>query len=178
MTANVFRAAVHTLRRCLPTSKPLPTTVAKVDLDRFMGTWFEVARLPNLEADAFGQRGVDVTANYGKRPDGQISVQTISYNANARMRRTEVNGAARPTNPGRSQLLLTFYGVIRGRLWVVGLDKDYRWALMGTPSRRRLWLMARSPRLPPADYDRAMAIAAERGYDTARVRPTPQSSAD
>jgi apolipoprotein D and lipocalin family protein len=142
-----------------------------------MGTWFDVARLPNLEADGFGQRGVDVTATYVKRPDGRISVQTVSYNANARMRRTEVNGTVQPTNPGRSQLLLKFYGVIRGRLWMVGLDEDYRWALMGSPSRLRLWLIARSPRLPPADYDRAMAIAAAQGYDAARVRPTPQSSA-
>jgi apolipoprotein D and lipocalin family protein len=146
MIANVFRAMAHTGRRWLPSFKSPPATVAEVDLDRFVGTWFEVARLPNLEADGFGQRGVDVTATYGKRPDGRISVQTISYNASARMRRTQVNGTVRPTNPGRSQLLLTFYGVIRGRLWVVGLDKDYRWALMGTPSRRRLWLIARSPR--------------------------------
>ncbi len=55
-------------------------------------------------------------------------MQTVSYNA-ARMRRTEVNGTVRPTNPGRSQLLLTFYRVIRGRLWIIGLDHDYRWAL-------------------------------------------------
>ncbi len=142
-----------------------------------MGIWFEVARLPNLEADGFGQLGVDVTATYEKRPDGTISVQTVSYNAKALMRRTEVNGTVRPTNPGGSQLLLTFYRVIRGRLWIIGLDHDYRWALMGTPSRRRLWLISRSPRLAQAEYDRAMAIAAAHGYDAGRVRPTPQSRA-
>jgi len=159
------------------TSKLPPTTVAEVDLNRLMGIWFEVARLPNLEADGFGQRGLDVTATYEKRPDGAIGVQTVSYNAKARMRRNEVNGTVRPTNAGGSQLLLTFYRVIRGRLWVIGLDHDYRWALIGTPSRRRLWLISRSPRLAQADYDRAMAIAAGQGYDTARVRPTPQSRA-
>jgi apolipoprotein D and lipocalin family protein len=177
MIANAFRATVHTVRRWFAGSKPPPSAVAEVDLDRFMGSWFEVARLPNLEADGFGQLGVDVTASYGRRPDGSISVRTVSYNAKARMRRTEVNGTVRPTNPGRSQLLLTFYRVIRGRLWVIGLDDDYRWALMGTPSRRRLWLISRSPRLPQADYDRALAIAAAQGYDAARVRPTPQSGA-
>jgi len=113
---------------------------------------------------------------YEKRPDGRINVQTVSYKA-ARMRRTEVNGTVRPTNPGRSQLLFTCYRVIRGRLWIIGLDNDDRWALMGTPSRRRLWLIARSPRLAQAEYDRAMAIAAAQGYDAARVRPTPQSRA-
>jgi apolipoprotein D and lipocalin family protein len=159
------------------TSKLPPATVAEVDLNRLMGIWFEVARLPNLEADGFGQLGVDVTATYEKRPDGTIGVQTVSHNARARMRRTEVNGTVRPMNAGGSQLLLTFYRVIRGRLWIIGLDHDYRWALMGTPSRRRLWLISRSPRLAQAEYDRAMAIAAGQGYDAARVRPTPQSRA-
>jgi apolipoprotein D and lipocalin family protein len=177
MFAETLRAMADIVTRSFHASKLPPATVAEVDLDRLMGTWFEVARLPNLEADGFGQRGVDVTATYEKRADGTISVQTVSYNANARMRRTEVNGTVRPTNPGQSQLLLTFYRVIRGRLWIIGLDHDYRWALMGTPSRRRLWLIARSPRLAQADYDRAMAIAAGQGYDVARVRPTPQSRA-
>ncbi len=114
--------------------------MAEIDLDRLVGSWFEVARLPNLEADGFGQQGVDVTAPYEKRSDSTIRVQTVSHNANAGMRRTEVNGTVRPTNPGRSQVLLTFYRVIRGRLCVIGLDHDYRWALMGTPSRRRVRL--------------------------------------
>ena len=141
-----------------------------------MGTWFEVARLPNLEADGFGQRCVDVTATYGKRPDGRISVQTVSYNANAGMRRSQVNGTARPADPGGSRLVVMFYRLICGELWVVGLDPDYRWALMGTPTRRRLWLISRTPRLGPAEYDRAMGIAAAQGYDAASVRPTPQSA--
>jgi apolipoprotein D and lipocalin family protein len=171
MTASAFRATADTAQRWFSTSKPPPTTVAEIDLDRFMGSWFEVARLPNLEADGFGQRGVDVTVTYQKRPDGTISVRTVSYNAKARMRRTEVNGTVRPTNPGQSQLLLTFFHVIRGRLWVVALDEEYRWALMGTPSRRRLWLISRSPRLAEADDGRAMAIAVEQGYDAARSQP-------
>jgi apolipoprotein D and lipocalin family protein len=177
MFTDIFRAMADAVRLSFHTSKLPPATVAEVDLDRLMGIWFEVARLPNLEADGFGQRGVDVTATYEKRPDGTIGVQTVSYNAKARMRRTEVNGTVRPTNLGRSQLLLTFYRVIRGRLWIIGLDQDYRWALMGTPSRRRLWLISRSPRLDPAEYDRAISIAAAQGYDAARVRPTPQSRA-
>ncbi len=177
MFADTFRGKADIVRLSFHTSKLPTATVAEVDLDRLMGVWFEVARLPNLEADGFGQRGVDVTVTYEKRPDGTISVQTVSYNAKARMRRTEVKGTVRPTNPGRSQLLLTFYRVIRGRLWVIGLDHDYRWALMGTPSRRRLWLISRSPRLALADYDGAMSIAAAQGYDAARVRPTPQSRA-
>jgi apolipoprotein D and lipocalin family protein len=118
-----------------------------------------------------------VNVTYTKRPDSRIRVQTVSYNANAGMRRTEVNGRVRSANAGGSTLVLTFFTLIRADLWVVGLDPEYRWALMGTPSRRRLWLIARTLRLDPIEYDRAMAIAAAQGYDAARVRPTPQDRA-
>ena len=120
---------------------------------------------------------MDVTATYTKRADGLIGVQTASCNAAAAMRRTVVNGTARPVNPGGSKLLLTFYRVVKGDHWIVGLDPNYRWSLVGTPSRRRLWLMSRTPRLDPAEYERALAVAAAQGYDAARVRPTAQSAA-
>lgn len=174
----MIQRAYFVLRGLLPNRfgkrQPPPETVARVDLDRLMGTWFEVARLPNLEADGPGQCSVDVTATYARHADGGITVQTVAYNARAGMRRSEVNGRLRPADPSGSKLILRFFKLIRGDLWVLGLDSEYRWALMGTPSRRRLWLIARAPRIASDDYDRAMAIAAAQGYDTARVRPTRQ----
>ncbi len=108
MLADISRGLADIERLSFHTSKRPPATVAEVDINRLIGTWFEVARLPKLQANGFGQRGVDVTATYEKRPDGTIGVQTVSYKAKARMRRTEVNGTARPTNPSRLQRLLTF----------------------------------------------------------------------
>lgn len=175
MIKDIVVALRNTLSGGSTASRHPPATVARVDLDRLLGTWLEVARLPNLEADGFGRRSVNVSATYAKRPDGRITVQTVSYNANARLRRTEVKGLVQPANAGASKLVLTFFNLIRGDLWVIGLDPEYRWALMGTPSRRRLWLIARAPRLDPVEYARAMAIAAAQGYDAARVRPTPHS---
>ncbi|ESQ13975.1 MAG: hypothetical protein N838_00800 [Thiohalocapsa sp. PB-PSB1] len=170
-----------TLHNLLPgsISKPRdpPETVAQVDLDRLLGTWFEVARLPNLEADGPRQHSVNVTATYAKRPDGHIRVQTAAHNAKARMRRTEVNGMVYPADPSGSKLILKFFKLIRGDLWVIGLDPEYRWALMGTPSRKRLWLIARTPFIQPDDYEQAMAIATAQGFNTARVRPTQQQVA-
>jgi apolipoprotein D and lipocalin family protein len=154
-----------------------PATVAQVDLDRLLGTWFEVARLPNLEADGPGQHSVNVTATYAKRPDGGLTVQTVGCNAKARMRRSEVSGTVQPADPSGSKLILRFFKLIRGDLWVIGLDPEYRWVLTGTPSRRRLWLIARAPRIAAEDYERAMAIAAAQGFDAARVRRTEQEVA-
>lgn len=175
---RMIKNALLALRRLLPggLGKPRqpPTTVARVDLDRLLGTWFEVARLPNLEADGPWQCSVNVTATYTKHPDGGISVQTAADNAKARMRRSEVKGTVHPADASGSKLILRFFKLIRGDLWVIGLDPDYRWALMGTPSRKRLWLIARTPRLEAEAFQQAMAIADAQGYDAARVRPTAQ----
>jgi apolipoprotein D and lipocalin family protein len=177
----MIKPPLSTLRALLPglLGKPRqpPATVARVDLDRLLGTWYEVARLPNLEADGPWQDSVNVTATYTKRPDGRIRVQTVAHNAKARMRRSEVNGSVHPADPSGSKLILRFFKLIRGDLWVIGLAPDYRWALMGTPSRKRLWLIARAPRIEPDDFDQAMAIAVAQGYDAARVRPTRQQVA-
>ncbi len=136
-----------------------------------------MARLPNLEADGPGQLSVDVTATSEKRPDGQITVCTAARNAKAEMRRTEVKGLADPADLSGAKLILRFFKLIRGKLWMIGLDPEYRWALMGTPSRRRLWLIARAPSVEPDNYDRAMAIADAQGFDVTRVRRTQQQDA-
>jgi apolipoprotein D and lipocalin family protein len=73
---------------------------------------------------------------------------------------------------------LRFFKLSRGDLWVIGLDPNYRWALTGTPSRRRLWLIARDRCIDPADYAQAMDIAAARGFDAARVKSTEHNELD
>ncbi len=169
------------LRNALPgvgtASRRPPETVETVDLERLLGTWFEVARLPSLESDSPWQRAVNVTATYAKGADGRITVHTVSYNAKARLRRSEVKGTVQPADSSNAKLVLKFFKLIRGDLWIIGLDPDYQWALMGTPSRKRLWLIARAPSIDTADYDQAVAIATAQGYDAARLQPTAQGVA-
>lgn len=175
MIADMFLALRNAFRRGKTSDNP-PATVANVDIDRYLGTWFEVARQPNPEEDGYGRRCVDVTATYARRPDGSVDVLNVAYNANAAMRRTSVHGWARAVDATGAKLVVTFFRFFKGDYWVLGLDPEYRWALVGTPRRRRLWLLARSPRLDGADYDRALAIAAGQGYDPALIVRTPQSA--
>lgn len=176
MIADIILAVRNACFRGAPSGPP-PATVAKVDLDRYLGTWFEVARLPNPEEDGFGRRSVNVTATYTRLPNGSVDVLNEAYNANAAMRRTSVHGWARPVDATGAKLVVTFFQLFKGDYWVLGLDPGYRWALVGTPRRRRLWLLSRSPQLEASEYDRALAIAAAQGYDPARIVPTPQSAA-
>lgn len=151
MIANMLLAVRNAVLRHRAAALP-PATVAKVDLDRYLGTWFEVARLPNPEEDGFGRRCVDVTATYARRRDGRVDVLNVAYDANRAMRRSSVHGSARAVDASGAKLVVTFFHLFGGDYWVLGLDPEYRWALVGTPGRRRLWLLARTPRLAPAEY--------------------------
>ena len=63
-----------------------------------------------------------------------------------------------------------------GDYWVLGLDPEYRWAVVGTPDREYLWILARSPDLPDADYQAALSIAASQGFDITRTARTPHDA--
>jgi len=153
-----------------------PATVAQVDLPGPAHGGSDGKLGDTVAADGPGQHSVNVTATYAKRPDGGLTVQTVGRNAKARMRRSEVTGTVHPADPSGSKLILRFFKLIRGDLWVIGLDPEYRWVLTGTPSRKRLWLIARAPHIEAEAYDQAMAIAAAQGFDAARVKRTEQQA--
>lgn len=152
-------------------SRPPLATVPSVDLSRYAGRWYEIAKYPN-----FFQRNCagNTTAEYSARPDGKLGVVNQSIGKNGK--RMNVTGTATVV-PGsnNSRLKVSFGGPISGAYWVIGLDeKNYSWAVVGHPSRQFLWILAREPKLPAATYQKILALVAERGYDPGRLEPTPQ----
>ncbi len=115
-------------------------TVAEVDLARYAGKWYEVAAFP-----MFFQRQCvgDTTAEYGLRPDGDISVRnrcrTESGFDEATARAWAVEGS------GNARLKVQFFWPFRADYWVIGLDDGYRWAVVGNPERKYLWILSRTP---------------------------------
>jgi len=176
MIGDLLRAIVNSLRRTRPAG-PLPATVASVDLQRYLGSWYEVARVPNPEQDGGGRRSVDVIATYSLRRDGRIDVRNAARDAGSGLRARSIHGYARAMDATGAKLKVTFFHLFGGDYWVLGLDPDYRWALVGTPSRRRLWVLSRTPALAAADFDRVLSIAEGAGYERSRIVPTPQSAA-
>jgi apolipoprotein D and lipocalin family protein len=75
---------------------------------------------------------------------------------------------------GNARLRVTFFWPFYGDYWVIGLDPDSRWAVVGSPGRDYLWVLSRTPALPASDYAAAVAAAAAQGFDVARLQPTPQ----
>jgi apolipoprotein D and lipocalin family protein len=141
--------------------------VAQVDLQRYAGRWYEIAAYPMV----FQRQCVgDTTAEYALRPDGRIGVlnrcRTASGHSHAQAVAWPVEGS------GNAKLKVSFFWPFRADYWVIGLADDYRWAVVGDPGRRYLWVLARTPEMAPADLERAREAARMQGYDLAPLRAT------
>jgi apolipoprotein D and lipocalin family protein len=151
---------------------PPVQAVPSVDLARYGGKWYEIAAFP-----MFFQRQCvgDTTAEYALRPDGEVDVtnrcRTEDGFDEARARAWAVEGG------GNARLKVQFFWPFRGDYWVIGLDRDYRWAVVGNPERKYLWILSRTPRLPPDQLEVALASAREQGFDLAKLRYTKQGAA-
>ncbi|WP_424812529.1 lipocalin family protein [Roseococcus sp. YIM B11640] len=159
--------ALFLLAACGSQPPAPPTTVASVDLARYSGRWHEVARLPQRFQDSSSLRCEEVTATYQPAAGGEISVLNECVNAldPARPRRMALGSAYPVAGSQNARLKVTFFWPFYGDYWVLGLDPDYRWAVVGTPDRRNLWILSRTPELPPAEMERALGIARAQGYD-------------
>ena len=151
-------------------SRPLPT-VAQVDLERYLGRWYEIARYENsFETDCVG-----VTATYGRQPDGTISVTNRCLIKSLNGEESLAEGSARVVDPAtNAKLAVTFFWPFEGDYWVIGLADDYSWALVGEPSGRYLWVLARTPQLTPALKTELVSRLDAMGYNTKALHWTLQ----
>jgi apolipoprotein D and lipocalin family protein len=143
--------------------------VPKVDLARYAGKWFEIAAFP-----MFFQRQCigDTTAEYRLTPDGEV---TVTNRCRTDDGFDEARGTATVVEGGNNaRLKVSFLWPFRSDYWVVGLDPDYRWAVVGNPNRSYLWVLSRSAHLSPELLDAALKSAAAQGYELARLRYTRQ----
>ena len=164
-------------RRHAMANHPELATVPRVDIQRYMGTWYEIARLPMRHEP---EDATDVTATYTLKDDGKVEV------CNRMRRRGEVEealGEASAIDDSASRLEVSFLPAglrwipfTKGDYWIIGLEPDYSVALVGSPDREYLWLLARTPRIEPATREHYLAIARGQGFDLAPLIDTPQSA--
>lgn len=140
-------------------------TVAHVDLQRYVGLWHEVAKIPNrFQKQCL--RGT--TAQYTLRPDGRITVLNSCIKADGRADQAE--GLARVVDTATgAKLKVSFVSFLGwrpfwGDYWVIGLDPGYRWAVVGTPNRKYGWVLAREPQLDAATLEQVFTILEASGY--------------
>ena len=148
-----------------------PSTVPALDLDRYQGTWYELASFPT-----FFQRGcTGTTATYTLLPRGQLEVINRCRKGSLDGREVVARGRARQPDPSRpGELEVSFFRPFWADYWVIDLDPGYQWAIVGTPERDNLWLLSRTPTVPAEVYEDLVARAAAEGFDTSLLERTVQ----
>jgi apolipoprotein D and lipocalin family protein len=164
---------VSVLTGCAAVPKdPLPT-VPNVDLRRFMGDWYVIAHIPTfIEKDAW-----DAVERYELAPDGTIAT-TFTFREGAfdgEAKRYTPRGFVRDT-VNNSTWGMQFIWPVKAEFLISYLDADYTQTVIARNARDYVWIMARTPTIPAADYDRLVALLAGWGYDTSRLRKVPQRS--
>jgi apolipoprotein D and lipocalin family protein len=159
---------------CASPQPPL-AVVDEVDLDRYLGRWYEIASFPQRF-----QRGcVASTATYTRRDDGRIGVvnECRDGSFDGEPRRAEGVAWVADEEESRAKLKVQFFWPFRGDYWIIELDPEYRYAAVGHPSRDYLWILARTPALDPDLYRELSAGLEAQGYDLTRLKLTPQPPA-
>jgi len=153
-----FAAAVFAVST--PAKAPPLAVVAQLDLARYIGTWHEIARLP-----MYFQRHCarDTTATYTRNND---EIRVFNRCLDEDGKELSATGRARVSGEGSpAKLEVSFFWPFWADYWVIALDEDYRWALVGEPRRRYLWLLARDPKMDRAQAEAILAKAHDAGYD-------------
>lgn len=148
------------------------TSVEPFNLDRYIGQWHEIAHLPV----SFQKKCVaDVTASYRRHADGRISVLNRCRTADGDM--IEAVGTARTVagHPGRLQVRfapewLSWLPWVWADYWVIALDPDYQWAMIGEPERKYLWILSRTPDMPRTQLEALKSRATAMGYELESLR--------
>lgn len=146
-------------------AKALPTA-ASVNLDRYVGLWYEIARLPN----SFEENCEGVTAEYARRADGLLSVVNTCREGAPDGESRVATGRARVVDTTtNAKLKVSFFGPFWGDYWILWLAEDYSVSLVGEPSGRYLWILSRTPTLTPEVRAEALKRLEGYGYDIAKL---------
>lgn len=170
MTAVVLATACAFARAHAQTTLP-NEPVSQLDVKRYLGRWHEIAHLPMF----FQRQCVDtVTATYSALPDGTVRVQNACRTRDGKMDSAE--GVGRPTGKAQGALQVRFAPAwlnwlpwVWADYWVLDVDEDYRWAMVGSPSRRYLWLLSREPGMSRAQFGALRHRAEQRGYPVEKL---------
>ena len=146
-------------------------TVEHVDVSRYMGTWYEIAKFPQ----SFEKGLVGVTATYSLLPNGKVRVINRGYkndfNGKLKVARGKAWIADKSAN---AKLKVSFFWPFAGDYWILELGKDYEYAVVGDQSRKYLWILARKPQMDESVYLELLQSIKEKGFDISRLEKNPQ----
>jgi apolipoprotein D and lipocalin family protein len=150
------------------------STVPDVDLNRYMGTWYEIARFPH----SFEKNLAGVTATYTLRGDGKIDVLNQGYLDSLVGKHKTARGKAKIPDPGQpGRLKVSFFLFFYADYFILELDRDnYQWAMIGSSSPDYFWILCREPVMDEDLYRELLRKAEQRGYDLRRIQKVQQKN--
>jgi len=146
--------------------------VQDLDISRYLGVWYEIARLPT----SFEKGLVGVTATYTLRDDGNINVLNQGYKNSLDGKLKKAAAIAKiPDKNQPAKLKVYFFLFFGGDYYILDLDRDnYQYALVGVPSRKMLWILSRTPQMDEEIYRQLVQKAQSLGFNTEMLYKTPQ----
>lgn len=154
-----------------PVGNPrVPEPARQVSLQAYLGRWYEIARY-----EQSFQKGCEgVTADYSLKPSGKLAIVNTCRDPDGRIRQAKALAYVVP-DTGNTKLKVSFFGPFYiGNYWILDHAEDYAWAIVGDPSGRYLWILARKPVLPSSEVDALIARVQALGYDTSTLLRTKQ----
>lgn len=145
---------------------PQLTTVNQVDLNKYVGLWYEIAKIPNSFQD---QCAYGTTAEYKLQTDGSLQVINKCYDENGEA--NIADGVANVVDKNsNAKLEVSFFSILGirpfwGDYWIIGLDESYQWAVVGTPSRKYGWVLSRTPALSDETMREISEILRSQNYN-------------
>lgn len=156
-------------------SEPPLQVVPFVDLKRYIGTWYEIARY----AHRFQEGCVGTMATYSLRDDGKVDVLNQCYKGKLDGELVEAHGKAWVVDPTtNAKLKVSFFWPFSGEYWIIDLGKSYEYAVIGHPDRRYLWILSRSPEMDGQLYNSIIEKLKSQSYDTGKLIKTLQINKD
>lgn len=148
------------------------TTVPELDVERYMGKWYEIARFQH----SFEKNLVGVTATYKLRNDGKIDVTNAGYQNTLDGKFKKAKGKAKIPNPEEpGKLKVSFFLFFYSEYNVLKLDTvNYQYALIGSSTPKYLWILSRTPEMDESTYQMLVLEAKSRGYNTEKLFKVPQ----
>jgi apolipoprotein D and lipocalin family protein len=144
---------------------PSLQVVPQVDLRRYMGTWFEIARYPHR----FQQGCVGSSATYALLEDGTVDVLNRCGRGPAGEISSAKGKARVVDSKTKAKLKVTFFWPFSGDYWIIDLGEKYDYAVVGHPSRKYLWILSRTPQMDDGLYRQILMRLVNQGYDTSRL---------
>jgi apolipoprotein D and lipocalin family protein len=146
-------------------------TVDHVDIERYMGTWYEIAKFPQRFEDGL----VGITATYSLLSNGKVRVLNSGYVGDFNGKLKTAKGKAwvvdRKTN---AKLKVSFFWPFAGDYWIIELGKDYEYAVIGEVSRNYMWILSRTPKMKEEVYEGIVQRLKQKEFDVSRIELNPQ----